>query len=136
MRRCTPLLLAIGMFLVGCTAIDADDPSPPLGDEVGVVSGIVLAGPQCPVQTDPPTPGCEDTPVVGAEMLVWEKSWTDAVVVVSGADGAFELELEPGSYLFEPQPYEGLLGTAPLFEIEVVGGGRYPVTVPYDTGIR
>ena len=48
----------------------------------------------------------------------------------------FVLQLKPGSYMFDPLPYEGLLGTAPSFEIEVVAGGEYSVTVPYDTGIR
>lgn len=107
----------------------------PLG-EPGIVAGRVLAGPTCPVQQDPPDPACADRPVNGAVLVVVDETGMEVARVTSNPDGFFEISLEPGTYRIEPRPVEGLLGTAPPFELDVISGFSDQVTVSYDTGIR
>lgn len=99
------------------------------------VGGVVLAGPTCPVERIPPDPACEDQPVPGAVMLVTDEQGDDVTSVESDTDGRFRLRLEPGRYVLVPQPYDGLLGTAPAQEF-VVEAEEIELLVAYDTGIR
>lgn len=102
-----------------------------------VVRGVALAGPSCPVVTDPPDPTCEDRPVAGAEIVVRNEAGESVATVRTDDDGAFAVELLPGPYELVPQPVEGLMGTAPSVEIVVAEDGEPPaVTIAYDTGIR
>ena len=56
--------------------------------------------------------------------------------MTTGPDGAFFVPLPAGSYLLEPQPVEGYMGTAPPLEVSVKDGIAAEVQVDYDTGIR
>ena len=47
-----------------------------------------------------------------------------------------ELQTPQGTYFVEPQPVDGLLGTAPAFAFSVVAGETVDINVDYDTGIR
>jgi hypothetical protein len=108
----------------------------PLPDATGI-SGIVLAGPTCPVERDPPDPACADQPVGGAVLLVRDGSGAEVARVTSGADGTFAAELAPGLYRVVPQPVEGLLGTASEMDVEVEADQPRPaLIILYDTGIR
>jgi len=101
-----------------------------------LVQGVALAGPTCPVETDPPQPGCEPRPVSRAELLVRSEDGELILTARTGVDGTFEFEVPAGRYLLEPQPVEGLMGTAAQVEFEVTDT---PVELPvldYDTGIR
>ncbi len=122
----------LAFSIIGVEPLSA--PEPP--EAVGVVAGVALAGPQCPVETDPPRPECADQPVASAEIHITTEPGTKPMVVVTGEDGTFSVELAPGTYLFTPQPYEGLLGTPAPFEVVVPAGAWLDVLVPYDTGIR
>jgi hypothetical protein len=104
--------------------------------DTGEVSGRALAGPTCPVVQDPPDPACADRPVDGAVIAVRDAAGTEVARVTTASDGLFTLELPGGTYTLEPQPVEGLMGTAAPVEVTVVPGGP-PVMVDlaYDTGI-
>jgi hypothetical protein len=105
--------------------------------EAQTVVGVVVAGPTCPVVTDPPDPACEDRPVAGARIVVLDADGDEVGTVVSGEDGTFSVELEPGRYELVAQPVEGLLGTAPVMSVIVAEGVDVaPITLVYDTGIR
>lgn len=106
-----------------------------LGDP-GIVAGRVLAGPTCPVQKDPPDPDCDDRPVEGAVLAVLSQTGAEVARATSNDNGYVEAVLEPGNYRFEPQPVEGLLGTAAPFELDLGPGDIIEVTILYDTGIR
>lgn len=111
-----------------------------VGDETadtGGVTGRALAGPTCPVVQDPPDPSCADRPVAGAVIVVRDARGREVARVTTAADGLFTLELPGGTYTLEPQPVEGLMGTAAPVEV-TVEPGEAPVLVdlPYDTGIR
>jgi hypothetical protein len=126
-RRLTAFAL-LGL-LVACST-----PSPSSTDLA--VRGVVVAGPTCPVVTDPPDPSCADRPVSGAELIVLTSSGAEVMRATSDADGIFVLHLPPGGYVLEPQPVEGLLGTANPVAFSVDEAGAADLVVSYDTGIR
>ena len=102
----------------------------------GGITGQVLAGPTCPVQQDPAAGACADQPVDGAVLLVFTLGDTEVARITTTANGQFQISLDPGWYRIQPQPVEGLLGTAASFEVEIRPGVTAEVTVTYDTGIR
>ena len=107
-----------------------------LPDATGV-RGIVIAGPTCPVVTDPPNPGCADRPVAGAVLLFSDASGGEVARAISAADGTFAVELAPGAYRLTAEPVEGLMGTPEPMEVGVEAGQPMAeLTVSYDTGIR
>lgn len=110
------------------------------GDPLAVASGvrgIVLAGPTCSVQTDPPDPDCDDRPVAGALLLITDMAGAEVARATTGVDGEFSVELAPGAYRLVPQPVEGLMGTAAPIEFGVSAEGPLAeLTVGYDTGLR
>jgi hypothetical protein len=94
------------------------------------------AGPVCPVETNPPDPACAPRPVAGAEIRVVDAQGHPMGMVVTDADGVAFVGLAPGSYTVQPQPVEGLMGTAPEVAADVLDGVATPVALSYDTGIR
>jgi hypothetical protein len=124
MRRI--LVWAAAVSLSACAAV----PEAPVYE----VTGRVVAGPVCPVETDPPDPACAPRPVEGAVIVgVGEDSESEAV---TDSEGRFVLILTDGSYTLEPQPVEGLMGTASPIAVEVLGAPVDVGEIAYDTGIR
>ena len=112
---------------------ESDDPLPGASG----VSGAVTVGPTCPVVTDPPDPSCADRPVEGAVLVVTTLGGVEVDRTTSDAEGRFTLSLAPGAYRLEPQPVEGLMGTAAPVEFTVEPGARaLDLVIGYDTGIR
>jgi hypothetical protein len=99
------------------------------------VIGSVHAGPTCPVERFPPDPDCADQPVAGAVLVITDEGGSEVARLVSNQDGRFQIRLPNGVYQLHPQPYDGLLGTAPMQEF-VVEAGPLELDVAYDTGIR
>lgn len=132
-----PILVKAANFVVGVVLLVFTGACGPSPDPVGqvVVSGRLVAGPVCPVETDPPSPECAPRPVGGAAVLV-EVEGGEAVNVVSGPDGRFQASVAPGNLRVTPQPVEGLLGTPAPIEVEVPGGSIDLGDIAYDTGIR
>ena len=123
-------VLAITAVVVGCQQ-PTDDAT------TTMLSGIVRAGPTCPVVRDPPDPACQDRPVAGAEIVVVDAQGQEVARTTSDAEGAFTLSLAAGEYQLLPQPVERLLGTAsPVPVVVVEGADIEPVSIVYDTGIR
>ena len=110
------------------------DPLPSAGP--GNVSGKVVAGPTCPVESSPPDPQCAPRQVAGATLLVQDLAGHTLATVVSDGTGAFSLTLPPGDYVLVAQPVDGLMGTAPPLSFSVIDGSPVELTVGYDTGIR
>jgi hypothetical protein len=123
------VLAFVTLALAGC----GDDVGPGADVDTGV-TGVVLAGPQCPVvQEGSP---CPDLPVPDVEV----RALRDGSVAGTGrtnAEGRFEILLDPGDYVLEAVVGEG--GGPPFAEqvdVTVPSGGVVEVTVPVDTGIR
>ena len=122
------LLATVASLLLACCQAPSADQA---------ITGIVTAGPVCPVVTDPPDPSCEDRPVAGAEIVVRNASGDEVARVRTAEDGTFSISVAAGQYELVPQPVEGLMGTAAAVEVTVREGGLpAPVEIIYDTGIR
>ncbi len=103
----------------------------------GTLRVHAVAGPACPVVSDPPDPACADGPVDGAEVAVLDQGGGEVRMLVTDADGQASVSLPAGRYTVVPQPVDGLLGTAPPTEVVVPAQvDAEPVTLVYDTGIR
>ena len=133
MRSRSARLLLLAAIAVAMTACAPSSGSPPV---MGRVSGVVVAGPTCPVVTDPPQSGCDDRPVSGARLVLVNDAGDEVAAVTSGTDGRFEVELPPGRYELRPGPVDGLMGIAPPMDVTVQIGQPAEVTLSYDTGIR
>lgn len=125
------LVAGLGLMILAAACETAD--SSPAGTRV---RGRVVAGPTCPVVTDPPEPGCEDRAVAGAVLIVRTAAGIEVARVTSGADGGFEVELTPGRYRLEPQEVDRLMGTPAPLDLQVTPEGAPELEVAYDTGIR
>ena len=122
--------------VVGCAPAASSTVSSSPSVQTGRLQGIAVAGPTCPVVTDPPQSGCEDRPVEGARLVIVDDEGEEVVTATSGADGRFEVELAPGTYEVRPQPVEGLMHSAEPVSVVVAIGDPVEVTISYDTGIR
>jgi hypothetical protein len=120
----------------GTVTIVSEQGDPLPGAGPGNVSGKVVAGPTCPVESSPPDPRCAPRQVAGATLLVQDLAGRTVATVVSDGAGAFSVALPPGDYVLVAQPFDGLMGTAPPVSFSVVGGSPVELTVEYDTGIR
>lgn len=122
-----PILL-IGFVLAACTG------STP--EVAGTVTGSLIAGPVCPVETNPPDPNCAPRPVQGA-VIVATSADGDEIEATSDAEGRFTLELPEGEYTLTYQPVEGLMGVPDQGSVSITQGSAIDLGfVAYDTGIR
>jgi hypothetical protein len=99
------------------------------------IEGIVLVGPQCPVErADSP---CPDRPLPDAEFRVVKRPSGDVVRTVrSGKDGRFRVALDAGDYTLEPVPGSGGFPFGKPTDVTVRAGAYTNVTVSFDSGIR
>ena len=124
-----PFLLALTLLLA-LTACGSDALLGP--DAAQGIDGLVLSGPQCPVQTleDP----CPDLPLE-ATIDVRLRDGARVTTVRSDVDGRFRVGLEAGAYTLVPENGNPFPTASPV-EVDVAAGAYTEVTVSYDTGIR
>lgn len=123
------LALAAMVALSACTT--------PAPSDALTVRVVAMAGPTCPVVSDPPDPNCDDRPVEGAAIVVQDEGGAEVARLVTDGEGMAVVELPAGPYVFVPQPVEGLMGTAPSIDVSILDGLEpEPVMIVYDTGIR
>ena len=121
------LLLGAILAASACGADALLGPDAPQG-----IDGLVLLGPQCPVQTlnDP----CPDLPYT-AWINIRDSGGGLIERVQSGDDGRFRVGLNPGSYVLDPEsgsPFP----VASAQDVQVEPGTYSEVLVSFDTGIR
>jgi hypothetical protein len=103
------------------------------------IAGRAVAGPVCPVEQVPPDPACADRPVAGAVIVIRGAGGAEVARATTAADGTFLVGVPGGgTWTVEPQPVEGLLGTAPSSAVQVpdLASSWAAADVAYDTGIR
>jgi len=100
----------------------------------GVVVGVVLAGPTCPVER-PGQSACVRA-VSGATILALDAAGHEAGRADSDAAGAYSIALSAGTYRLEAQLVAGLLGTPTPVTVEIRAGQTVRQDFEYDTGIR
>ncbi len=128
MRRAFALA-AVSLALVGATAAGA---APTSG-----IRGRIVEGPTCPVESNPPQPGCAPRPIL-ATLRIHALRGRRIHIARSDGQGVFGLRLPPGTYVVVAQG----TGASPFprppapFDVSVHAGHFTTVTVRYDTGIR
>ncbi len=120
---------------IGAAVPDSAWPGAAVAGRSGI-GGTATAGPVCPVQKNPPDPGCAPRPVAGAIVLIRDASGVQVAGVTTGADGSFFVELPAGRYVVEPQSVTGLMGTPGPQNVSVLAGGAATIQLDYETGIR
>jgi hypothetical protein len=123
-------LVAVMALLTAC------DPAPP--EEEGSIVFVAMAGPTCPVETDPPDPDCAPQPVAGAPVFVMPANGQDVVIAegATGADGRLTLAVPAGDYIVTAGAVEGLAAAPEPVVVSVLAGLTTEVPLGYDTGIR
>ena len=128
MRPIVVLVAVLGLL----AACDGEDPR-----EAGSLLIVAMAGPTCPVETDPPDPDCAPRPVADASIIV--SAADGGGVVAQGttdAEGRLTLAVPAGDYVVTPEPVEGLMAAPGPVLVSVLAGVTTEVPVGYDTGIR
>jgi hypothetical protein len=136
-KRCMRLLRWV--IAVSALVLTACGGSGDTGDSAVATARLeitALAGPVCPVETDPPSPECAPRPVDSATIVVTDATGDEVVRGTTGPDGVVGFDVAPGELTVVPQPVEGLLGTASTISVTLTAGQTLRVTVDYDTGIR
>ena len=129
--RSVPIML-LAALLAGCLAPDA----PATGTGRHEVRAV--AGPVCPVETQPPDPGCAPRPVAGATVLLSPADGREVLLGrgVTDARGVVTFDIAAGDYLVTGMPVRGLMGGQVEAPAPVVAGRTASVLLEYDTGIR
>lgn len=101
------------------------------------IRGVVMAGPTCPVERDPPDPMCADKPVTTNISIFRKSDPTHGVAfLTSDAKGTFQISVVPGDYIIMAGP-NGVPYPRCADTLATVGPSGYTqVTVSCDTGIR
>ncbi len=129
-RRGAGILILIASTMCNCTDLPFDQ------NLDSGVEGIVLAGPQCPVQGPDVGDECDDQPYQATIIVRSEDGSTEIIRFTAEDDGAFRQPLAPGSYLLDPQPGENGFPFAEDQLVTVTEGQFTEITILYDTGIR
>jgi hypothetical protein len=100
------------------------------------IRGIVMMGPTCPVEQNPPQPQCADRPYQTTVTIFRASDTAYAYAVTqSTADGTFVKSLPPGSYVVAAGGGTMLPRCAQT--PATVGAGAYAqIAISCDTGIR
>ena len=107
--------------------------------ENGTINGIISIGPICPVESDPPDPGCLPTADTYKAYPVYIRPLNGSVktLINPALDGSFTMELVPGSYYVTLEKQQNGIGSSNLpMEVTVNPGQETNLNIIIDTGIR
>jgi hypothetical protein len=100
------------------------------------ITGRLVAGPVCPVETSSPDPACAPYPVANAEVMAVDANGGE-YRAVSGADGNFRLSVPAGALTISFPEVEGLIGVPETMSISIAESATIDLgEIAYDTGIR
>jgi hypothetical protein len=103
-------------------------------ERLGTIRGSVLLAPTCPVEsTESPCPG---RPLAGVAVRVVDADGNVRASAVSGDDGAFTIDVAPGSYLLTASIEEDLARSVKPVRVAVRAGEVVHADVLVDSGIR
>ena len=127
------LTLLIGLFLnAGCDKLSSH--------EAGILEGKISIGPICPVETDPPDPGCLPTAETykAYPVAVWTADGERRIIQINPAiDGSYKTDLEPGKYLIKLETNSGNIGSSNLpVDVIIVSDYITTLNIEIDTVIR
>ena len=111
---------------------------PPATGGEGDVHVVVqlTAGPVCPVEQNPPDPGCAARSVANAEVKIFDADGNQVATSTSDEEGLVAFDVPAGAYYVVPASVEGLMGTPEAQAFSALGGDQVGLVFGYDTGIR
>jgi len=118
------------VLLAACARSSSGGP----GDELGTIRGSVVLAPTCPVEsTQSPCPG---HPLAGVPVRVVDEDGDVWASAVSDDEGAFEIDVAPGSYLLTASIDEDPARSVTPVRVLVRAGDVVRSDVVVDSGIR
>jgi len=127
------LTVLMGLLLsTGCDKMSSQ--------EAGFLEGKISIGPICPVETDPPDPGCLPTAETykAYPVAVWTADGVRKIIQINPAlDGSYKTDLEPGKYLIMLETNKNNIGGSNLpVEVIIISDNITTLNIDIDTGIR
>jgi len=127
------LILLTGLMLSGgCNKLFTQD--------AGFLEGKISIGPICPVEKDPPDPGCLPTAETykAYPVGVWTSDGRRKIALLNPSlDGSYRSELDQGSYLIVLERDKTGIGASNLpVEVTVLSDNTTILNIEIDTGIR
>ena len=126
------IALLLGLFFSGCEN--------QINQEAGFLEGVVSIGPICPVETDPPDPGCLPTAETykAYPVSIWSSNGRRKIAQINPAlDGSYKTELDPGNYLVKLGTANNRIGSSNLpVEVTITSLNKTVLYIDIDTGIR
>ena len=134
-------LVLVGIVLLGCTSPSGSSGPSPIVSPAGPppsVTGVVTAGPVCPVERNPPDPSCAPRPVAGAVIEAVDAGGHAVAQATTAADGSYLLTIgETGTFTITGQPVAGFMRAPEPVSVTLASPGTTErVDLEYDTGIR
>ncbi len=104
--------------------------------EEGILAGRITVGPLCPVERDPPDPGCmpNDETYLLHPIAVYDGE-TKVFEFAGGIDGTYKISLKPGTYTLREAQQAGIGGMQEA-EVTLEAGKTTVQDLDIDTGIR
>jgi hypothetical protein len=128
MRGIAPIAsLALAFVLMSCGSGAASGPD-------SGIRGRAFLAPTCPVETNPPRPGCQPKPLSTRIAVLRYSDRHRMATVQSGKDGRFTVRIRPGRYYLT-----GASNKRPHAETVLVGVRAHKFTrakITFDSGIR
>jgi hypothetical protein len=125
------LVLAIAL-ITGCAKLT--------NSETGLLEGVILIGPLCPVETVPPDPACQPTAETykAYPLGVYSSDGTKKIAsILPNLDGSYITELYPGTYKVVLEKEQQGPGSSNLpAEITISSNDVTVLNINIDTGIR
>ena len=104
MRRLLWVILVSIVLLTACGGPADPSEAPAATARLEITA---LAGPVCPIETDPPSPECEPRPVNTAVIVVTDSERAEVARGTTGSDGRVIIDVTPGELTVVPQSVEG-----------------------------
>ena len=126
------LFFSVFFIISGCDMLVTRD--------TGFLEGTISIGPICPVETDPPDPGCLPTAETykAYPVSVWTSNGRRKIAQIDPSlDGSFRTELAPGYYMVILENEQNKIGSSNLpVVVSITSLDKTILNVNIDTGIR
>jgi len=120
------------LFISGCEKL--------INQGTGFLEGVISIGPICPVETDPPQPGCLPTAETykAYPVSIWSSNGRRKIAQINPAlDGSYKAELDHGNYLVVLENGQNRIGSSNLpVEVSITTQNETLLNIDIDTGIR
>jgi hypothetical protein len=108
--------------------------------ESGFLEGKISIGPLCPIEHDPPDPGCLPTAETykAYPVGIFSSDGKHKITqVIPALDGTFRIDLDPGKYLVILESEHFRIGSSNLpAEVVIISQNKTILDIDIDTGIR